>query len=50
MMSGDAGFNEMFFTNVRVPVAHLLGRVNEGWNVAITALSNERANLGTGCM
>jgi alkylation response protein AidB-like acyl-CoA dehydrogenase len=48
MMSGDSGFNEMFFTNVRVPVANALGQVNDGWNVAITALSNERANLGTG--
>lgn len=48
MMSGDSGFNEMFFTNVRVPVANVLGRVNDGWNVALTALSNERANLGTG--
>jgi alkylation response protein AidB-like acyl-CoA dehydrogenase len=48
MMSGDSGFNEMFFTNVRVPVEHLIGQVNDGWNVAITALSNERANLGTG--
>jgi alkylation response protein AidB-like acyl-CoA dehydrogenase len=48
MMSGDSGFNEMFFTNVRVPVKHVLGEINDGWNVAITALSNERANLGTG--
>jgi alkylation response protein AidB-like acyl-CoA dehydrogenase len=48
MMSGDSGFNEMFFTNVRVPLEHLIGKVNDGWNVAITALSNERANLGTG--
>jgi len=48
MMSGDSGFNEMFFTNVRVPVRHVLGEINDGWNVAITALSNERANLGTG--
>jgi alkylation response protein AidB-like acyl-CoA dehydrogenase len=48
MMSGDSGFNEMFFSNVRVPIQHVLGKVNDGWNVAITALSNERANLGTG--
>ena len=48
MMSGDSGFNEMFFTNVRVGVKHVLGKINDGWNVAITALSNERANLGTG--
>jgi alkylation response protein AidB-like acyl-CoA dehydrogenase len=48
MMSGDAEFNEIFFSNLRVPVDRVLGKVNEGWNVAITALSNERANLGIG--
>jgi alkylation response protein AidB-like acyl-CoA dehydrogenase len=48
MMSGDSGFNEMFFTNLRVPVCAVIGKVNDGWNVAITALANERANLGTG--
>lgn len=48
MMSGDSNFNEMFFSNVRVPAACVLGKVNDGWNVAITALSNERANLGSG--
>lgn len=48
MMSGDAGFNEMFFTDLRVPAANVLGKINEGWSVAITALGNERANLGIG--
>jgi alkylation response protein AidB-like acyl-CoA dehydrogenase len=48
MMSGDSGFNEMFFTDLRVPAANVLGKVNEGWSVAITALGNERANLGIG--
>ena len=48
MMSGDAGFNEVFFSNVRVPVAQVLGAVNQGWTTAIAALMNERANLGTG--
>ncbi|HYP54180.1 MAG TPA: acyl-CoA dehydrogenase [Pyrinomonadaceae bacterium] len=47
-MSGDAGFNEVFFSNVRVPDSQVLGRVNDGWTTAITALMNERANLGTG--
>jgi len=47
-MSGDSGFNEVFFLNVRVPVAQVLGQVNQGWTTAITALMNERANLGTG--
>ena len=48
MMSGDAGFNEVFFDNVRVSPSQVLGKVNEGWSTAIAALMNERANLGTG--
>lgn len=48
MMSGDASFNEVFFSNVRVPVTQVLGKINEGWTTGITALMNERANLGTG--
>ena len=47
-MSGDSGFNEVFFSNVHVPVAQVLGKVDHGWTTAITALMNERANLGTG--
>ena len=47
-MSGDSGFNEVFFANLRVPVAQVLGQVDQGWTTAITALMNERANLGTG--
>ncbi len=47
-MSGDSGFNEVFFSNVRVPVTQVLGQINQGWTTAITALMNERANLGTG--
>lgn len=47
-MSGDSGFNEVFFSNVRVPVAQVLGEINKGWTTGITALMNERANLGAG--
>jgi alkylation response protein AidB-like acyl-CoA dehydrogenase len=47
-MSGDSGFNEVFFSNVRVPLSQVLGRINQGWTTAMTALMNERANLGTG--
>jgi alkylation response protein AidB-like acyl-CoA dehydrogenase len=47
-MSGDSGFNEVFFSDVRVGVAQVLGEINNGWTTAITALMNERANLGTG--
>ncbi|MBX3437736.1 MAG: acyl-CoA dehydrogenase family protein, partial [Planctomycetaceae bacterium] len=46
-MSGDSGFNEVFFTDVRVPVANQLGETNKGWGVAITVLMNERASLGS---
>jgi alkylation response protein AidB-like acyl-CoA dehydrogenase len=47
-MPGDEGFNEVFFSNVRVGASQVLGQVNGGWTTAITALMNERANLGTG--
>ena len=41
-MTGEAEFNETFFDNVRVPAENLVGRVNEGWGVAITTLAYER--------
>ncbi len=47
-MSGDSGFNEVFFSNVRIGPEQVLGEVNKGWTTAITALMNERANLGSG--
>ena len=47
-MNGGAGFNEVFFDDVRVPHEHVLGDVNEGWTVAITTLMNERVAIGSG--
>ena len=47
-MTGGASFNEVFFTDVRVPDTHLLGEVNGGWTVALTTLMNERAAIGGG--
>jgi alkylation response protein AidB-like acyl-CoA dehydrogenase len=47
-MSGDSGFNEVFFSNVRVAASQVLGQINQGWSTAMTALMNERANLGSG--
>lgn len=47
-ITGEADFNEVFFDNVRVPVANVLGEVNKGWQTAIATLMNERANLGAG--
>src|SRR5438270_285752 len=47
-MTGGASFNEVFFTDVRVPDDHRLGDVNQGWTVALTTLMNERASIGGG--
>ncbi|MES1990302.1 MAG: acyl-CoA dehydrogenase family protein [Pseudomonadota bacterium] len=45
-MSGDANFNEVFFTNVRVKDNQRLGQVGDGWKVALTTLMNERLAVG----
>jgi alkylation response protein AidB-like acyl-CoA dehydrogenase len=47
-LTGDAEFNEVFFENVSVPVEHVLGAVNDGWQVGITTLMYERLALGFG--
>ena len=47
-MTGGASFNEVFFNELRVPDDHRLGDVNNGWNVALTTLMNERAAIGAG--
>jgi alkylation response protein AidB-like acyl-CoA dehydrogenase len=41
-MTGGHEFNEMFFENVHVPRANLLGELNGGWRVGMTTLMNER--------
>jgi alkylation response protein AidB-like acyl-CoA dehydrogenase len=41
-MTGDRGFNEMFFEDVRVPKKNLVGEKNHGWLVALTSLMFER--------
>ena len=47
-ISGEANFNEVFFTDVRVPDSQRLGDVGEGWKVALTTLMNERLAIGQG--
>ena len=44
-MTGEAEFNEVFFEQVRVPRENLLGNLHEGWQIAISALQNERGIL-----
>jgi alkylation response protein AidB-like acyl-CoA dehydrogenase len=44
--SGASHFNEVFFTDVRVPDAQRLGAVGAGWKVAVTTLMNERLAIG----
>jgi alkylation response protein AidB-like acyl-CoA dehydrogenase len=45
-MTGQAEFNEVYFTDARIPDAHRLGDVGNGWHVAMTTLMNERTALG----
>jgi alkylation response protein AidB-like acyl-CoA dehydrogenase len=45
-ITGEAEFNEVFLTDVRVPDAYRLGAVGEGWQVSQTTLMNERIAIG----
>jgi alkylation response protein AidB-like acyl-CoA dehydrogenase len=47
-INGGQGFNEVFFSDVRIPDANRLSEVGNGWAVAITTLMNERASIGGG--
>jgi alkylation response protein AidB-like acyl-CoA dehydrogenase len=45
-MTGESEFGEIFFRDVRVPKENVLGRVNDGWNVAVSTLMYERGSYG----
>jgi alkylation response protein AidB-like acyl-CoA dehydrogenase len=46
--SGHSEFNEVYFTDVKIPGSQRLGEVNDGWSVALTTLMNERMSIGAG--
>jgi len=47
-INGGRGFNEVFFTDVRIPDDQRIDAVGNGWRVSLTTLMNERASIGSG--
>ncbi|HKF20878.1 MAG TPA: acyl-CoA dehydrogenase [Candidatus Angelobacter sp.] len=47
-MTGETEFNELFFHDVRVPAENVVGKVNQGWGVAMGTLMHERGTFGAG--
>ncbi len=45
-INGRPGFSEVFLDNVKVPKENVVGKVGEGWRVAMTTLNFERLNIG----
>ena len=43
-MNGYASFNQVFFTDAKVPAENLVGRIGDGWKIAMTTLAHERRN------
>src|SRR6266566_2806133 len=48
IVNGQTEFNEVYFTDVKIPDVQRLGSVNDGWNVSLTTLMNERMSIGAG--
>ncbi len=46
-MTGEAEFNEVYFTDTRIPDAERLGNPGDGWRVSLTTLMNERTSIGS---
>ena len=47
-MTGGQTFNEVFFTDVRIPAENLVGDLHDGWRLAKVTLGNERVSLSSG--
>jgi alkylation response protein AidB-like acyl-CoA dehydrogenase len=47
-ITGEAEFNEVYFTDARIPDHDRIGEVGQGWSVAMTTLMNERVAIGAG--
>ena len=47
-LTGESDFNEVYFTDVRIPDHYRLGDVGQGWTAALTTLMNERLAIGGG--
>ncbi len=47
-ITGGHTFNEVFFTDVRIPAENLVGELNDGWRLAKVTLGNERISLSSG--
>ena len=45
-ITGDAEFNEVYFTDTRIPATAMLGTPGDGWRVSLTTLMNERVSIG----